>query len=277
MVGPPDLGPEGERAQAHLLEELAPQRLLVRLARLDPTARRRPDGLPRSRDGGPQIEEDSSSFVEQERPDGVTQRRERLAEGPEPVQPLLPRHRGVGRRGRREHEEGRASQPPFLRAEHRPLRERTPVGLLADEPDRPRAKLGGELREPCGGAREVGTTEIARARSRPGSRVRHPPAVRQELVLLGRLEQPGREAGHVQEPPEVVARIGEVGARGGGNPTGVDPAEDPGQPGCEDVGNVRVRLLRVLGCRADPRTMTGGARPRRTARTGRGGTRPSSP
>jgi DNA invertase Pin-like site-specific DNA recombinase len=45
-------------------------------------------------------------------------------------------------------------------------------------------------------------------------------------VLLLRREQPRREPGRMEEPPEVVPRIGEMGARGGGDTAWIDPAED---------------------------------------------------
>jgi hypothetical protein len=53
--------------------------------------------------------------------------------------------------------------------------------------------------------------------------------VLQELDLLGRLEQARRKSRCVQQPPEVVARIGEVCARSRRYPAGVDPAEDDAQ------------------------------------------------
>src|SRR5207302_1584256 len=55
--------------------------------------------------------------------------------------------------------------------------------------------------------------------------------------LLLRIEQPRREAGVVQQAPEVVARVREVRGRGGGDAPRVDPAEDAGQPRGEDVGD----------------------------------------
>ena len=60
-----------------------------------------------------------------------------------------------------------APEPPLLRPELRPLAERAPVGLLADEADRLRAELEREPLQPLGGAREVGAPEVAGAGRRP--------------------------------------------------------------------------------------------------------------
>ena len=49
------------------------------------------------------------------------------------------------------------------------------------------------------------------------------------------LEQARREAGRVQQPPEVVAGVREVGVRGVREAAGVDAAEDDGEPRREDV------------------------------------------
>src|SRR5258708_451423 len=95
-----------------------------------------------------------------------------------------------------------------------PLVESTPVRLLADERDRERAKLLGDPLEPRAGAREVLLAQIPRPRSRAPGRVRQPVAVAEELMLLRRRELSRREAGVVQQAPEVVARVGEM--RGGG-------------------------------------------------------------
>jgi hypothetical protein len=62
--------------------------------------------------------------------------------------------------------------------------------------------------------------------------------VPQQLELLARVEEAWREARVVQQAPEVVARVREVRAGGGGDAAGVDPAEDGGQPGREDVRDI---------------------------------------
>src|SRR5262249_14430187 len=60
----------------------------------------------------------------------------------------------------------------------------------------------------------------------------------EQAELLGGQIEARREAGVVQQPPEVVARVGEV--RGGrrGHAPRVDPAEDAVEVGREDVGDV---------------------------------------
>src|SRR5262249_43814880 len=79
--------------------------------------------------------------------------------------------------------------------------------------------------------------QVARAGRRAVGRVRQPVAELRERELLLRVVQAQREARLVQEPPEVVARIREVGCCRGGHAAGVDPAEDTGQTGRENVGD----------------------------------------
>jgi len=67
--------------------------------------------------------------------------------------------------------------------------------------------------QPFGRALEIGAPEIAGSRRRAVRRVRDADAFGQQLELLGRLIQPRREARRIQEPPEVVARVGEVSLR----------------------------------------------------------------
>jgi hypothetical protein len=57
----------------------------------------------------------------------------------------------------------------------------------------------------------------------------------EELELLARLEKPRREPGIVEQAPEVVARIGEVGVRSCRNAARVDAAEDDVEAGPEHV------------------------------------------
>jgi hypothetical protein len=59
--------------------------------------------------------------------------------------------------------------------------------------------------------------------------------VAEHLELLARLEQPRGETGVVEEPPEVVPRVREVGRGRRRNPTRVDPAEDDRKVVVEDV------------------------------------------
>ena len=125
-----------------------------------------------------------------------------------------------------------------MRAELGALAERAAVGLLADEADRPRLQLERDPLQPLGRAREVGAPEVAGAGGRPVRGVGDAEPELQQLELLARLVEARREARGVQEPPEVVARIREVGVRGGGDAAGVDAAEDRRQPGREDVRDV---------------------------------------
>jgi hypothetical protein len=60
---------------------------------------------------------------------------------------------------------------------------------------------------------------------RPRHHIRDAEPVREQLALLRRLQQPGREAGQVQDRPEAVAGAGEVVARRGRHEAGVDAAE----------------------------------------------------
>jgi hypothetical protein len=92
------------------------------------------------------------------------------------------------------------------------LVERPAVGLLADERDRPRTQLSCDALQSFGGTRKVNAPEVAGPPRRPVGRVRDADAEPGQLVLIVRREQPRREAGVVQEAPEVVARVGEVGA-----------------------------------------------------------------
>ena len=127
---------------------------------------------------------------------------------------------------------GRAERAP-LRAELGPLVEETAVRLLADERDR--AGSSSTATRSSRSAIEVAASQVARAGCRPRRRVRDAEAELEQRELLLRVEEARREAGVVQQPPEVVARVREVrGGRGGDAPR-VDPAEDAGETGREDV------------------------------------------
>src|SRR5258707_14750035 len=57
----------------------------------------------------------------------------------------------------------------------------------------------------------------------------------QQLALLGRMEEPRREAGSVNRRPEAVTRPPEVLLDGGGVETGVDAAEEDVEIAGDDV------------------------------------------
>src|SRR5439155_21080645 len=80
-----------------------------------------------------------------------------------------------------------------------------------------------------------GAAQGARASRSTRGGVGDPEPELEECELLQRLEAPRREAGVVEQPPEVVARVGEVRGMGRGDPARVDPAEDAGQPGRENI------------------------------------------
>ena len=163
--------------------------------------------------------------VDEERAHGRPRHRlEPVVERAEPAEPLGVGHRGVRRRGRREDEERGVVELARLRAELGALAEDAAVGLLADEGDRVRPELVGQLLEPAGV--EVAAPEVARARRRAVRGVGHAEPELEQLELLLGLEEPRREAGVVEQAPEVVARVREVGVRGRRDPAGVDAAED---------------------------------------------------
>ena len=116
-----------------------------------------------------------------------------------------------------------------------------PVRLLADEADRTRPQLVGQPLEPLRAAGEVALAQVRRAARRPVRRVRDPDSEPQDVDLLGGVHQARREAGGVQQPPEVVARVGEVRGRGIRVEAGVDPAEDDVEIRCEHVGDSALR------------------------------------
>ena len=157
-------GPRSKSTSARLLGELAADRLLRGLSRVDASSRRRPpalagrvDELHEQRPVAP-VEDESARG-------GAVDRLEPVAERDEPAPTLVVGNGRVGRRGRREDEEPDVVERPDLRAELRPLAEDAAEGLLADERDRPRTQLGGDPLEALGRAREVGTAQVAGALS----------------------------------------------------------------------------------------------------------------
>src|SRR5207248_4807485 len=153
-----------------------------------------------------------------------------------PAEPLVPRHGGIRGRGRWEHEEPRLAEATVLQAELGSLAERAAVGLLADERDEARAQLDCEPLEPRRRVREVGAAQVARAARRPAGGVRQADAVAQRLELLVGTQRARREARFVEQPPEVVPRVREVGAGRRRHTTRVDAAEDDFEAWAEDVG-----------------------------------------
>ena len=113
-----------------------------------------------------------------------------------------------------------------LEPELRSLTEGSAEGLLADERDRLWPELSSDAPEAVSGAREVGPPKLARACRRPIRSVGEAETVVEENVLLARIQAARGQAGFVEQPPEIVARVGEVVPRGRRAPPRVDPAED---------------------------------------------------
>jgi hypothetical protein len=156
-----------------------------------------------------------------------------------PAQPFRPRDGRIRRRRRGEDEERRPAECSSLGAELRTLTKDALVRRLPDERDDLRRQRRGKLAEPLACPDEVGRAEVAGASRRPPRGVREADSEREELELLMRLERSGCEPGGMQQPPEVVPRVREVGTGGGARPARVDPAEDDPEIGPEDVGNGR--------------------------------------
>ena len=108
--------------------------------------------------------------------------------------------------------------------------------------------------EPLGRSREVGAAEVAGARCRPEGGVRQADPVSRRLELLARLEQARRQAGRVEQPPEVVARVREVRTRRCGYAARVDAAEDHPDPGRKDVRDSARRAQAASGSRRSSRS-----------------------
>ena len=155
----------------------------------------------------------------------------------EPAQALRPRDGGVGGRGRRQDEQPGLTERPGLEAEARPLAERPAVCLLADERHHRGTELSGDPLEPLGAAREVGRPQVAGPGRRPWRRVGDADAQAEDLRLAIGSEQLGREAGRLEQAPEVVARVREVSGGCRGDAPGVDPDEDQPEVGREQVGD----------------------------------------
>ena len=146
----------------------------------------------------------------------------------EPAQPLGVRDGGVRGRGRRQHEERRRAERAQLRAELGPLAEER-RGRPPCRRTRSRAAAARAASRSSRARVEVAAAQVARAGRRPVRGVRHAVAELEQRELLLRVEEPRREAGVVEQPPEVVARIREVRGGGGRDAARVDPAEDAAQ------------------------------------------------
>src|SRR6185503_12039961 len=97
------------------------------------------------------------------------------------------------------------------------------------ERDHLRPEILRQSLEPPGGAGKVAAAKIAASSRRPIGGVREAVAEVEQLPLLLRYEEPGREVRVSEEPPEVVARIREVRRSGSRAKSWVDPAEDAAQ------------------------------------------------
>ena len=116
VVAGPDLGTEVEVDQPRLLRELAADRLLRGLSRVDAASRRRPPRLAGRVD---ELHEQRpvASVEDESARGGAVDRLEPVAQRDEPAAPLVVGNGRVGRRGRREDEEPDVAERSDLRAE----------------------------------------------------------------------------------------------------------------------------------------------------------------
>src|SRR5205823_1462086 len=142
----PEQRPDVEVVQPALLAQLAPQRLLVRLARLLAAAGRHPPpavlvAVPK--------EQRAARIVDEQRTDAESLRQPGCAAGElaEPAQTLAPRNRRIRGGRRRQDEELRLAEPALLHTKLGAFAERAAVHLLADEADPPRLELGRDALE----------------------------------------------------------------------------------------------------------------------------------
>src|SRR5439155_9860643 len=84
----------------------------------------------------------------------------------------------------------------------------------------------------------------------PVGGVRQAVAELEQLELLARCVHARCKAGVMEQPPEVVAWIGEVRRGSRRDAAGVDAAEDAVEAGREDVRNGRVLQIKVGFCHA---------------------------
>ena len=251
----PDQRTEREDLEPHLLGKLPTDGVLVGLSRVHAAAGSRPADPARELEAH---EQHAVALVEDERP-------HRIAE-PRFIHPARSR-RARNQRSRSFHEtaafagdvDGRTKssvslEHALLQAVLGSLAEHTLVGGLSDEADGTRPKLCRDRLEPLAGAFEVGGAEVSRAAGRPARRVRQPHSELEKPPVLARLEETGREAGSVEQAPEVVPRVRERRPRGCAHPARVDSAEDDSHPRREDIRDGR------LGQAASARVRRGEAR-----------------
>ena len=109
----------------------------------------------------------------------------------------------------------RRAEHPLLEPVLGPLAEDAPVGLFPDERDD--ARLAARARSTSSRSRAPAKSAARRSLEprvvRRAAFVSPMPKSSRVALLMG-LEQPRREPGRVQQPPEVVARIREGGAGG---------------------------------------------------------------
>ena len=197
---------------------------------------------------------------------GAVDRLEPGAERGEPAQALGVGNGGVGRRRRRQDEETDVAQ-------RRVLRRRAPAGRRRrrGRPPCRRTRARADDSSPAirsrrsSGALEVAAAKVAGALRRAVRGVRHADPELEQGELLVRLEEPRREAGVVQQAPEVVARVREMRAGRRRDASGVDPAEDDREPRREHVGHVarraeRRRRVGTHGCDCSCECSRGGSR-----------------
>ncbi len=123
----------------------------------------------------------------------------------------------------------------FLRSELGPLVPEPAVRLLADERDGARRNRFDARLELV--LVEVAAPQVTRAGRRPVGGIGQPVAELRQRVLLLRVVEARREAGVVEQPPEVVPRVREVRRRGRRHASRIDPAEDACELWDEDVGD----------------------------------------
>src|SRR4029077_854131 len=87
------------------------------------------------------------------------------------------------------------------------------VRLLPDERDHSRPKRARELLEPLDAAGEIAGSEVAGAWRGAVGRVGDADSEREQVELLGGVEEPRRQPDGVEQAPEVIAGVREVRVR----------------------------------------------------------------